>query len=180
MEYAVVGWPADGPRLDLDHERFAYAGKFATGRTGKAVARNDGGVVAAASFNEDRAAAGALRIRYVTVREDRRGEGIGPRLVAFLADRARARGYERVRISVNNAFSFESLSKAGFAYTGEQTGLAELVMEWPAERTRASYQAGLDAFRERDLSSAEASFLAAREGTDPPTVVDASDTSPES
>lgn len=175
MEYALLGWPPDGPTLDLDHEVFSYAGKFVMSNSGKAVVhQRDGGdpvVVAAASFNADRADPDVLRLRYVTVRRDRRGEGIGPRLCAFAADRARGRGYDLVRIGVNNPFAYHALWKAGFGYTGETTGLAELVLERPGERTREAYQAGLDAYRERDLSAVEREFLAAKADRDPPSVV---------
>jgi len=153
VEFHVLGWPEDGPRLELDHERFAYAGNFRTGRTGVAVAvpagtdldgadrtldSGDGGVslasdlLAATSFDEDRAATDALRIRYVTVREDRRGEGIGPRLLAFVARRAGDRGFERVRIGVNNPIAYSAAYRARFAFTGEESGMGELVLERPA------------------------------------------------
>ncbi|WP_335999090.1 GNAT family N-acetyltransferase [Halorientalis halophila] len=172
MEYELLGWPPDGPTLRLDYRRFSYAGKFVMSATGKAVAREDDAIVAAVAFNEDRTDPDALWLRYVTVREDHRGEGIGPRVCRFATERARDRGYERVRIAVNNPFAFEALSKAGFAYTGEQTGIAELVLAWPGERTRDSYQAGLDAYRERDLSETEAEFLRERAGAEPPAVLE--------
>ncbi len=171
MEYAMLGWPPDGPTLRLDYRRFSYAGKFVMSATGKAVAREREEVVAAIAFNEDRTDADTLWLRYVTVREDRKGEGIGPQLCRFAADRARGRGYDRVKIAVNNPFAFEALSKAGFAFTGEETGLAELVMLWPGERTRESYQAGLDVYRERDLAEAEVAFMREREGRGPPATI---------
>lgn len=173
MELELLGWPAAGPTLDLDHRRFAYAGKFVVSGTGKAVARGDGGILAAASFDEDRSD-GALRIRYVTVREDRRGEAVGAELCAFVAERGAARGYDVVRIGVNNVFAYEALYKAGFGFTGETTGLAELVLERPppAGRSAERYRAGLDTFRERELEEAETAFLAARRDADPPPRVD--------
>jgi len=186
----VLGWPPDGPTLRLDYRRFAYAGKFVVTNTGKAVAREPGGslppvdderpfegdwdrdVVAAAAFNADRTDASALWIRYVTVRDDRRGEGIGPRLVAAVVEAAGERGYDLLRIAVNNPFAYEALHRAGFAWTGRETGVAELVLERPvgapAETDAATYQAGLDAFRDRDRGEPEASFLADRAGSDPP------------
>ncbi|AQL44269.1 GNAT family N-acetyltransferase [Halorientalis sp. IM1011] len=170
MEYALLGWPPDGPTFRLDYRRFSYAGKFVMSGTGKAVARADE-IVAAVAFNEDRTDADTLWLRYVTVREDHRGEGIGPQLCHFAAERARERGYGRVKIAVNNPFAFEALSKAGFAFTGEETGIAELVMVRPGERTRESYQTGLDVYRERDLSDAEAEFLRERDGQDPPATI---------
>ncbi|MFB6166592.1 MAG: GNAT family N-acetyltransferase [Haloarculaceae archaeon] len=174
MEYAILGWPPDGPTLDLDHERFAYAGKFVMSSTGKAVAREDGDLVAAVAFNEDRTDADALWLRYVTVRADRRGDGIGPRLCRTVVDAALDRGYDRIRIAVNNSFAYEALHKVGFGFTGEETGIAELVLEYPAEPDRAAYQAGLDRYRERDLTEAEAQFLADRETADPPEAIDPS------
>ena len=180
MEYAVCGWPADGPTLRLDYREFAYAGKFVMSSTGKAVVRDardetdgewDDGIVAAVAFNEDRTDPDTLWFRYITVRADRRGNGLGPRLAAFTAERALARGYDRLRIAVNNPFAYEALHKAGFGYTGRETGLAELVLERPGERSRTDYQAGLDVYRERDLTDAEVAFLESRIGDDPPSVI---------
>ena len=167
MECRLVGWPVDGPRLELDHRRFAYAGKFVMSRTGKAVVEDGGDVLAAASFSPDRTDDDVWWIRIVTVRRDRRGEGLGPRLLAFVAaavlDRAGS-----VRIAVNNPFAFVAAYKAGFGYTGETTGLAELVCERAADRDPAAYREGLAAFRGRDdLDDAERAFLAARDGTVP-------------
>jgi GNAT superfamily N-acetyltransferase len=177
MEYVVRGWPPNGPKLRLDHERFSYAGKFVMTNTGKAVAREpvEGNqrLVGAVAFNEDRTDASTLWLRYITVRRDRRGEGIGPNLARFVAERARERGYESVRIAVNNPFAYEAMYRAGFDYTGDQTGMAELVLESPGERDPATYQSGLDLFRERDLSEGEAAFLSERVESTPPSVIDA-------
>ncbi|SEO73640.1 Acetyltransferase (GNAT) family protein [Halogranum amylolyticum] len=208
MEFALLGWPDDEPTLRLDYRTFSYAGKFVMSTTGKAVVRDpdvasdetdpapsadtpptvdpsvfEDGIYAAVAFNEDRTDSGVLWLRYVTVHADHRGEGLAPRLAAFVADRAEDRGYRRLRIAVNNPFAYQAMYKAGFAYTGRQTGLAELVLERPGERDRPTYQCGLDVFRERDLSDEEREFLAAKERTDPPAVVDAaspstSDTDP--
>ncbi len=180
MRFALLGWPDDGVTLRLDHERFAYAGKFVMSSTGKAVAvegettpeflaASEGyaeGVLAAVAFNEDRTDPDTVWLRYVTVRADRRGEGIGSRLVAFVTRRAHETGYERVRIAVNNPYSFEALSKAGFGFTGRETGIAELVMEHPSDRGR--YRDGLDRFAERDLTPEEERFVAERRARGPP------------
>ncbi|SEQ56801.1 GNAT family N-acetyltransferase [Natrinema salaciae] len=177
MEYELLGWPPDGPQLRLDHERFSYAGKFVMTNTGKAVARaDDGQIVAAVAFNEDRTDADVLWLRYVTVDRDRRGEGIGPALCRRVRDRAVERGYDRLRIAVNNPFAYEALYRTGFAYTGETTGIAELILEYPTPTDGAEtdwddgnrYQAGLEAFRERDLSDEEERFLDSRRDGEPP------------
>ncbi|GGM73646.1 ribosomal protein S18 acetylase RimI-like enzyme [Halarchaeum rubridurum] len=187
MEYALLGSPPDAPRLRLDWRRFAYAGKFVTGDAGKAVAVADGvrngkewppdardaeaeGVLGAVSFSPHHADDDAVVLRYVTVRDDRRGEGIGARLCAFAAERL-LDAYARVRIDVNNPYAYEALHKAGFGYTGERAGLAELVLERPAGARAENYADGLAAYRERDLDDAERAFLDARDG--PPAVVDA-------
>ena len=205
MEFALLGWPVDEPRLRLDYRRFSYAGKFVTGNAGIAVVRGeppadrestpndslpplpDGldesefvdGILAAVAFNADRTDADTLWLRYLTVRNDLRGSGLalGPRLAVFITDCAAAKGYETVRIAVNNVFSYHALLKAGFATTGRETGLAELVLERPAaeraEVSTATYQQGLDRFREREgLSTAECDFLAAHKDTEPPEPVD--------
>ena len=201
MEFALLGWPVDEPRLRLDYRRFSYAGKFVTGNTGIAVVRGklpadheptptdslpplpDGlsesefvdGILAAVAFNDDRNDSDTLWLRYLTVRNDLRGSGLalGPRLVEFITDCAAAKGYETVRIAVNNVFSYHALYKSGFAFTGRETGIAELVLERPAaeraEVSTAAYQQGLDRFREREgLSTAEREFLAAHEDAGPP------------
>lgn len=173
MEYALVGWPADGPTLNLDHERFAYAGKFVISSTGKAVVRADDTTVGAAAFDADRTDENCLRVRYVTVREDRRGEGIGPRLLRFVVVRAHERGYDEVKAGVNNPLAYVAFYKAGLAYTGKQTGLAELVVSTTADRDADRYRTGLSAYRERDLSDPENAFLESHEDNDPPSVVDA-------
>ncbi len=199
MEYAFLGWhdgEGGGPRLRLDYRAFAYAGKFVTSSTGVAVVRDesdpltldvdedeppqigDPTVVAAVAFNEDRTDPETLWLRYVTVRGDRRGEGLAPRLVALVCERARARGYERCRIAVNNVFSYEALSKVGFAYTGRETGLAEAVLDRELRDETGgidadTYQRGLDVFRDRDCTEEERAFLAAREDAGPPERVDA-------
>ncbi|MUV59057.1 GNAT family N-acetyltransferase [Halogeometricum sp. CBA1124] len=187
MQFVLLGWPDEGPTLRLDYRRFAYAGKFVMSNTGKAVVVDrwdtrsvpsteyDTGVVAAVAFNADRTDASTLWIRYVTVRADRKGETLGPRLCAFLARAARGAGYETLKIAVNNPFAYEALHKAGFAWTGETTGLAELVLERPADapatRHTATYRAGLDRYRDRDLGDPESSFLDSRAGATPPTLV---------
>ncbi|WP_256390886.1 GNAT family N-acetyltransferase [Natronoarchaeum rubrum] len=192
MSFAVLGWPGDGPTLSLDHERFSYAGKFVMSSTGKAVVLSDAdaaitddkrdddsdAVLGAVAFNEDRTDAETLWFRYVTVRADRRGEGLGPRLLRWTVERATSRGYERVRIAVNNPFAYEAAWKAGFGYTGEQTGIAELVMEHPPESALGrhdagnrveQYRDGLRTYRGRDvLSDAEREFVAARLDAAPP------------
>ena len=175
MERLVLGWPSDGPTLRLDHRRFSYAGKFVMSNTGKAVVRDPGeatdreyddAVLAAVAFNEDRTDPATMWLRYVTVRGDRRGEGLGPWLCGLVVDRAADRGYERVRIAVNNPFAYEALYRAGFGFTGRETGLAELVLERPTDapagRPAAAYRTGLDRFRERDLPEAAVAFLEGR------------------
>ena len=166
----------------LDHERYAYAGKFVV-PGGKAVALEDGAsatfpdpreasvetVLGAVAFSEDRTDHATLRLRYVTVRRDRRGEGIGTELVARTTDWAHGRGYETVAIAVNNPYSYEALSKAGFGFTGRETGLAELVMTHPSDRAR--YDEGMALFADRDLTDEELRFVESRRERGPPPVV---------
>lgn len=176
MEFVVLGWPPDGPTLRLDHDDFAYAGKFVLSDTGKAVAREEGTLVAAVAFSPDRTDADVLKLRYVTVRRDRQGGGIGPRLLRFVADRARDRDVSTVEIAVNNPYAYEAAVRAGFAYTGDRTGLAELVLRDGPETTRAepTYRDGLNAFTERDLDQPLAAFVDRAHRTGLPDVVDVS------
>jgi predicted N-acetyltransferase YhbS len=199
MEYAVLGRAEEGPQLRLDYREFSYAGKFVMSNTGKAVVRDpdaesgesvetgeatdpdpdldrdwiaDDRIVAAVAFNEDRTDPATAWLRYVTVRRDRRGAGLGARLARFATARLRDREYERIKIAVNNPFAYHALYKAGFGYTGEQTGIAELVLARPGERSAERYRTGLDAYREREnLESEEREFLSANVGSDPPDVV---------
>jgi len=209
MEFTVLGWPEDDPRLRLDYRRFSYAGKFVTGNgiaviRGEAPADHDSagseslsdppegldapefanGVLAAVAFNVDRTDAETLWLRYLTVRRDLRGSGreLGPRLAAFITNRAAEQGYKRARIAVNNAFSYHALYKAGFASTGRETGIAELILERPtaepATRRTSTYQAGLDTFGDRtELSDAEKAFIKEYSDAAPPDLVDAVDAS---
>ncbi len=223
MEFALLGWPPDGPTLRLDHRRFAYAGKFVMSTTGKAVVRRvergdeadgdetgdgetsdgetvdtgqrresdegppsaadgtayDTEVLAAVAFNADRTDDRRLRLRYITVRSDLKGEEVGPRLAAFVAARAETQGYRRVAIAVNNPFAYEAMYRAGFEWTGRESGVAELVLERPAgaladdgaEPDPDTYRAGLERYRDRDLGDPEASFLADRADAHPPAPV---------
>ncbi len=174
MEFALLGWPDDDHPLRLDYREFAYAGKFVMTSTGKAVVGDDG-VVAAAAFDADRTDPDTLCVRYITVRRDRQGEGLGPRLLGFVRERAAQRGYERLTIGVNNPFSYQAAYRAGFAFTGEETGLAELTLEWPGDRSVERYRNGLAVFRQRDLSGDEEAFLAEKLDSEPPDVIDAPD-----
>jgi GNAT superfamily N-acetyltransferase len=178
MEFVAL---ADGA-FRLDHERFAYAGKFVVPGP-KTVALEPGasadfpdpregyaeGVVAAVAASEDRTDPDALWLRYVTVRADRRGEGVGTRLAAWTTARAHERGYGTVTIAVNNLYSYEALSKAGFGFTGRETGLAELVLAHPSDRSR--YEEGLAVLAERDLTDEERAFVAEKRDRGPPQVV---------
>ncbi|AUX09599.1 GNAT family N-acetyltransferase [Halalkaliarchaeum desulfuricum] len=198
MEFELLGWPASGPTLRLDFRKFSYAGKFVMTTTGKAVIRGDAGteegavgepndtalpegvdptafeddVLAAVAFNEDRTDSETLWLRYVTVHTAHRGRGLGPRLLAFVAERADSRGYDRCRIAVNNPFAYEAAYRAEFAYTGRHTGIAELVLERPASRDTDRYRDGLEQFLDRELSPAEREFIDRKLGSDPPETVD--------
>ncbi|MFB6070746.1 MAG: GNAT family N-acetyltransferase [Halanaeroarchaeum sp.] len=179
MDVVFLGWPADGPTLDLDWRRFAYAGKFVMSNTGKAVAERGDEVVGAVAFNADRSEPSRAWIRYVTVREDCRGEEVGPRLTDATARRLLAR-YDAVRTAANNPYSFESFYKAGFAFTGETVGNDGLVLERPADRTAADYRRGMARFLDRDVSGGERRFAEDRvEGRPPPTVEHAFDRVPD-
>jgi len=171
MEFSLLGWPEDEHPLRLDHRQFAYAGKFVMTSTGKAVVGDDG-VVAAVAFDADRTDEEALCLRYVTVRQDRQGEQLGPRLLRFIRDRAGQQGYSRVSISVNNPFSYQAAYRAGFGFTGEEHGLAELTLEWPGDRTAEQYRSGLAVFEQRDLSEPEQAFLDDHLEGEPPDVVE--------
>ncbi|MFC6785665.1 GNAT family N-acetyltransferase [Halobaculum halobium] len=129
----------------------------------------------AVAFNEDRTDPDALWIRYVTVRRERRGSGVGPPLCSFVVDRAAERGYERVRIAVNNAYSYEALSKAGFAWTGRETGIAEVVLDrpatGPARRDPDAYREGLATIAARDdVDEEERAFAEGKRERGPPEI----------
>jgi hypothetical protein len=139
-------------------------------------------ILAAIAFSPDRTDRSTLKIRYLTVRDDLRGDGqqLGPRLVAFLISKAATAGYDRIAIAVNNAFSYHALYKAGFSYTDRETGLAELMLDRPIDKpavaSQSGYQRGLDVFREREgLSTAETEFLAAYDDAEPPALLPAVD-----
>ncbi len=202
MECRMLGWPEDEPTVRLDYRVFSYAGKFVMTGTGKAVICDeraeetyprdlpalpstihsdvfDRSILAAIAFSPDRRDPDTLWLRYVTVRRDRRGEGLAPKLVEYVLEGAANRDFDRASIAVNNPFAYEALYKVGFAFTGRTTGLAELVLERPIDAADSRetgpagdperYQAGLDHYRNREgLSEAERSFLDERIHSDPP------------
>ncbi len=170
MQFECLGSEADGPTLRLDHTEFAYAGKFVMSRTGKTAVREDGDLLGAVAFSEDNADPETVHLRYVTIREDRRGEGIGPQLLRFTAEQLDT--YEQVVIAVNNPIAYEACYRAGFAYTGEQTGIAELRLRYgPENRDAEQYREGFAVFRERDLPP-EQERVCEQYGDELPSVVD--------
>ena len=185
----MLGSPPDAPTLRLDHERFAYAGKFVMSDTGKSVAcdpgKHDGSradsqtgseLVGATSFSEDHDQSERVRIRYVTVREDRRGEGIGPRLLCFTAD-ALAERFAAVAIAVNNPIAYQAAYRAGFVWTGRETGMAELLLSYDSGVPTADrYRAGLEVFGSRDLPTPHRSLVERHADDSPPSPVPVPDT----
>lgn len=171
MEFELLGDESVGPTLSLDHEEFAYAGKFVMSSTGKTVVRDGDALVGAVAFSQDYDDPDAVRLRYVTVREDRRGEGIGPRLLRFTAEALRER-YVEVLIAANNPMAYEACYRAGFVFTGEQTGIAELVLRYhPTDGDPAVYRDGYETFRGRDLPAAHEALCERYVGSDLPAVV---------
>lgn len=170
MEFELLGDGSAGPTLSLDHERFAYAGKFVMSGP-KAVACEDGSVVGAISYSEDHSDSAAVRLRYVTVREDRRGEGIGSRLLRFTAARL-TEHYDDVLIAANNPIAYEACYRAGFVFTGEETGIAELLMRYqPEERDDDRYRDGFTVFQERELPDPHEGVCQRHADGEPPAVV---------
>ena len=185
VEFELLGFPDAGPTLVLDHERFAYAGNFRRSATGKAVARDleastgsdehgsEEPVVGATAFDEDRAHANRAKIRYVTVRSDRHGERIGPRLLRFTAERLCER-FGAVAIAVNNPAAYLACYRAGFVSTGRETGIAELRMRYdPGEASVASYREGWSVFEGRDLPERQHGVLERHADGEPPPVLEA-------
>lgn len=175
MKFEVLGDAETGPTLSLDYRHFAYAGKFVMSNTGKAVLKTSDEILAAVAFNEDRTDSGAAWLRYVTVRNDKQGDGLGPRLCRNVTDHLHANGYRRVRIAVNNPAAYEALYRAGFGYTGRETGIAELVLEHPSSRSTDRYRAGYETFADRELSESGAALVARHRDGDPPSVLDPPD-----
>lgn len=163
MEFELLGWSDDGRTIALDHRQFSYAGKFRMSATGKAVIRDEGEIVAAASFSPDRTDEMHCWIRYLTVRNDRKGERLGSRLAATTRRWLVDTDFERVSIAVNNPFAYVACYRAGFAWTGDETGLAELVLSSSEPRCESSFVAGLNRYlATRSLAAAERSYIAAR------------------
>jgi GNAT superfamily N-acetyltransferase len=157
--------------LDLDGPPPAPVDDVGGNRAEDEWADPDDPVVAAVACNADRTDESVVWLRYVTVRRDKRGEGIAPRLARFVAARAPER-FETARIAVNNPFSYHALWKAGFVDTGRETGLAERVLERPTDAAAPSdaeqYRAGLRSFADRDLSADEVAFLERKQEAGPP------------
>lgn len=169
MEYNILGQSPDGPTLDLDYREFAYAGKFVMSKTGKSVAVEDGSVVGAVAFSPDYDDERVVRFRYVTVRDDRRGEGIGSRLLRYTAESLSAE-YDDVTIAVNNPVAYRACYRAGFTFTGHETGIAEVLLRYnPDENShRERYCEGLARFEDRDLPREQRAVFDREEP--PPTV----------
>lgn len=173
MEFAFLGGLEEGPTLRLHHEEFAYAGKFVMSNTGKIVARADSDkILGAIAFNQNHDEPTTAVLRYVTVSESRRGEGIGPTLLRFAGDELSDR-YESVTIAVNNPIAYEAAYRAGFIWTGGQRGIAELELVYQPDSTPDTerYQEGFGIFGERDLPPEQQRLVDRYEDSEPPAVV---------
>ena len=128
-------------------------------------------------FHRDRLAApleavgGEERLRAGVL--EARGEGVGARLLRFTAA-ALADRYDRVLIAVNNPIAYQSCYRAGFAFTGEETGIAELLLAYDPEggRSAETYRTGLQTFETRDLPEKQRAVVADHSDGEPPPVVD--------
>jgi GNAT superfamily N-acetyltransferase len=171
MEYKILGYPPDGPTLELDYREFAYAGKFVMSNTGKSIVTESDEILGAVAFNADHDDPQTGHLRYVTVQEGRRGDGIGRRLLRYTAEMLQGDLYETVVIAVNNPVAYRACYRAGFTYTGQEAGIAELVLRYdPSEdRSEQQYQDGLMLFEERDLPPEQQTVL---ELTGFPSIVD--------
>lgn len=171
MEYELLGHPPDGPTLNLDYRVFAYAGKFVMSTTGKSVAREGDAILGAVAFSPDHDDQCVAHLRYVTVRDDRQGDGIGSRLLRFTAECLQNDPYDTVTIAVNNPRAYQACYRAGFTFTGRETGIAELVMTYDpdGDRSERAYREGLERYEGRDLPPAQEAAL---ERTSIPDIVD--------
>ncbi|MFC7072994.1 GNAT family N-acetyltransferase [Halovenus rubra] len=178
MEYTILGYPPDGPTLKLDYREFAYAGKFVMSNTGKSVVTEDDKILGAIAFNADYNTATTGHLRYVTVRDSHKGQGIGTQLLRFTAAVLETDRFETILIAVNNPLAYRACYKAGFQFTGEETGIAELVLRYDpcGDRDKRTYQDGLAVFESRDIPPDQQSVL---DRTDLPSIGDvpASETS---
>lgn len=172
MEFVLLGDVDDGPTLRLHHEEFAYAGKFVMSNTGKIVARDADEILGAIAFNQNHDDSTTAVLRYVTVRESCRGERIGPKLLRFAGDTLSDQ-YESVTIAVNNPIAYEAAYRAGFVWTGEQRGIAELELVYQPDSTRDTerYQEGFGIFGARDLPTEHQRLVEQYEDSEPPAIV---------
>ena len=170
MGFKLLGWPEDKVTLELDYRAFPYAGKFVLPQTGKAVIRENGKIIAAASFSANRTDETELWIRYLSVRHDAQGSGHGANLCRGIINHAIAQGYATVTIAVNNPYAYETAYRAGMAFTGQETGIAELVLSTDCERSLDRYQDGLSRFADRD--GIDEAFIAEKHARGPPTVIE--------
>lgn len=175
VEYVLRAGPRGSAILDLDHELFPLAGDFVQPR-GVAIAREDRtghepAIVGAAAFDPDRTDLETVRIRAITVRTDRQGEGVGARLAAFVRGRLHDRGWSRVLIAVATPVAYHALHKAGFADTGTTTGFRERVLAHPQPEDPVSYATGLRWYLDQDPSPSEQSFVRERASAGAPGTV---------
>ncbi len=139
--------------------------------TGKAILIDNSEFIAVISFSEDRTDANAVWLRYLSVRDDYQNEGIGPRLLRSVT-RYLLGDATTVRIAVNNPFAYVAAHKAGFVFTGDTTGLAELILEYPSVYVQLDYMAGLAEFREADhISSEEVQYIERKQNSPPPRII---------
>jgi predicted acetyltransferase len=149
MEFVVMGDLEGGPSIFLEEKKFSYAGKFVMKDTGKIVGKIEGDIIAAASFNFDRTDKKIAWIRCISIRKDKRREGIGHNLILYITKKIVGGVPVCVRVAVNNPIAYDTFYKAGFEYTGNEVGLCELILEYPKNQTYDMYRKGAEIFENR-------------------------------
>lgn len=138
--------------------------------TGKALLFDANTCIGITAFSFDRTCETRIWLRYVSVHDDYQGRGIGPRFLRTTAVELLDEG-ESIRIAVNNPFAYQAAYKAGFVFTGEQTGIAELILEHPGIRSNEMYLEGLNTFQDAShLSPREQSYATEKHTEAPPPV----------
>lgn len=173
LTYSLLGLPSEEPTLEVSHEEFAYAGNFRLPDTGKTVVNTDDRLLGIAAFNDERTAGNRGRIRYVSIRRNARGEGLGPRLLRFTGERL-ADHYASLAMAVNNPIAYEAAYRAGFISTGRETGVSEIVLTYRPDRDPSieDYRAGFERFAAEDLPDEQRAILDRYATESPPSVVE--------
>lgn len=162
MDVVHASAPGDDPDVELDHGRFPYAGKLTTRDVGLILGRDRGEVVAAASYSIDRTDEDRCVIRYIAVRRDRQGEGLGTELLAATPGILFDRRFDSIKMAARSPYALVAAVRAGFCVIEERAPDGSPFVSYPPTTASGSLESGFTALQKLSLTADHREYIADR------------------